>query len=116
MPMTVTSTSGRVTHMRPLPSHSTTATVPVSHTEVRPAHREAGAQEALAQVAPGDLRELRRGVGERRAAGDGGAEEVADLGPVAVDGRHEDVRGRVVTELDDEARSVSTASIPAPRS
>jgi len=30
MPITVTSTGGRVTHMRPLPSDSTTPTVPVS--------------------------------------------------------------------------------------
>ena len=30
MPMMLTSTSGRVTHMRPLPSDSTTHTVPVS--------------------------------------------------------------------------------------
>ncbi len=30
MPMTVMSVSGRVRHMRPLPSDSTTASVPVS--------------------------------------------------------------------------------------
>ena len=32
MPMTVISTSGRVRHIRPLPSDSTTTTVPVSAT------------------------------------------------------------------------------------
>ena len=51
MPMTVISVSGRVRHIRPLPSLSTTASVPVSATrEVGAADGDPGAQEPLAQV------------------------------------------------------------------
>ena len=63
MPMTVTSTSGSVVHMRPLPSDSTTQTVPgLRDREVRAAEiAHARVEELPAQVQPRCLGELRRG-------------------------------------------------------
>ena len=73
MPMTVMRTSGRVRHIRPLPSDSTTTTVPrLGDGEVGAGDGDARAQELLAQVEPGRLGELRRVVGQvgrRRPAG-----------------------------------------------
>src|SRR4051794_36529862 len=94
MPITEISTRGRVTHMRPLPSDSKITTDPVS---------------AMAKLAPliakGTVRnfsrryrraapsEIGRRVGEVFCAGKVAFEDLADLGPVAVNGGHEDVRG-----------------------
>ena len=61
MPTTETSTSGRVRHIRPLPSDSTTTSVPVSATaKLAPETADLGAQELLAQVQPRGRRELGR--------------------------------------------------------
>ena len=61
IPITVISVSGSVVHIRPLPSDSTTQTVPgLGDGEVRAGDRDAGAEERLAEVA------ARGGLGERR--------------------------------------------------
>ena len=79
--------------------------------EVRARDPDLGAQELLAQVEPRGVRELGRVVGEAvgsRAAGrrHPGPEDLAHLGPVAVDGRHQDVGGQVVGELHDQLGQV----------
>ncbi len=113
MPITVIRTRGSVVHMRPLPSDSTTATVPVSATaKFAPDTATRGAQEALAQVHAGGLGERGRvvrqlGDVERRA------EEVADLGAVLVDRRHHDVRGRVACELHDQLGEIGLERLHA---
>src|SRR3954465_5207480 len=100
MPITVISTSGSVVHMRPLPSDSTTPTVPVSATAKfapliptrtarnfsRRCRRPApDRQELLAQGPARRLGQRRGLVADRGRAGQPGAEQVADLGAVAVD-------------------------------
>ena len=106
IPTTVMSVSGRVVQKRPLPSDSTTQTVPVS---------------ATAKLAPLIATRARRNRSRRwrraasasslRLVGEVGqaepvAEEVADLGAVLVDRRDEDVRGALVGELADQLRQV----------
>ena len=84
-------------HIRPLPSDSTTHTVPVSATsEVGPADTATSASRNLrAQVPARRLGQRARLVAElvqlQRAQ-----EQLADLGAVEVDRRHEDVRRAVV--------------------
>ena len=119
MPMTVIRTSGRVRHIRPLPSDSTTTTVPVS---------------ATAKLAPETATLARRNFSRRwsraASASSGGSsvrpagagppdpahlvdEDVADLGPVAVDRRDQDVRRQVVAELDDHLGQVGLPDVDA---
>ena len=79
--------------------------------EVRAGDRDAGPEELLAEVEAGGLGECPRVVGQvvRRGPAGGGHladEDVADLGPVAVDRRDEDVRRQVAPELDDQLREV----------
>ena len=65
------------------------------------------AQELAPQVLPGGHRQPARLVGEiGRGVGHLGQEDVAHLGPVAVDGRHQDVRGLVVAQLHDQLGQV----------
>ncbi len=108
MPITVISVRGRVRHMRPLPSDSTTASVPVSATaKFAPLIATRGGKELAAQVPPGGLGQRGGLVGERRVdVGHLAQEDLADLGAVAVDRRHQDVAGRVVAELDDQLGEV----------
>ena len=64
-PTTLTSASGRVRHIRPLPSDSTTTSVPVSATaKFAPETATFGAQELLPQVQPGSAGQLGRVVGQ----------------------------------------------------
>ena len=73
MPTTETSTSGRVRHIRPLPSDSTTTRVPVSATaKLAPETATLRAQELLPQVRARALGERGRVVGE--AVGRGAAD------------------------------------------
>ena len=116
MPMTVTSSGGSVVHMRPLPSFSTTQTVPVSATPT------------LAPVTPMPARRKRsrryrretsassRGSSERSLpARDRAQEEVADLAAAVVDGRHQDVGRGVAGQLHDELGQVGLDGLDAGR-
>ena len=106
MPRIVTSTGGSVVHMRPLPSDSTTQTVPrLGDTEVGPADRQLRAQELLAQIEARGLGKLTRIVRDL-GLGDRAPEEIADLRTVAVDRRDEDVRRPVAVELEDQLGEV----------
>ena len=80
--------------------------------EVRAADTDARSQEPLAQVDACCLRQLGRVVGAdpRR---DRPCEEVADLGAVAVDRRHEDVRRPVAVELEDQLGEVGLDRVDA---
>ena len=80
--------------------------------EVGPADPHRDREELRAQVRPGGGGESLGIVGEILDP-QLGAEEVADLGPVAVDGGHEDVRGAVVGELDDELGQVGLDGVDA---
>ena len=92
--------------MRPFPSDSTTQTVPVSAMpKFAPLTPTCARQEALAQVDARGLGEVARLVGGD-AGRDRPREEVADLGAVAVDRRHEDVRRPVPVELQDQLGEV----------
>ena len=107
IPITVTSTSGSVVHMRPLPSDSTTATVPVS-----------AIPKFAPEIATGTERNFSRRC--RRAASAipfashprscpwaiVRSNRRADLGAVLVDRRDEDVRRALARELDDQLRQV----------
>ena len=93
IPITVTSTSGSVVHMRPLPSDSTTHDrAGLGDREVGPADRHRHGQELLAQVQPRRLGDRLRLVAELLALGDRAHEQRADLLAVLVDRRHQDVR------------------------
>ena len=106
MPITVTSTSGSVVHMRPLPSDSNTHTVPVSATaKFAPEIAHARVEELAPQVQPRRLGE-RRGLVAQVGQVELAREQVADLGAVLVDRRHEDVRLHVAAELDDQLGQV----------
>ena len=107
MPITVTSTSGSVVHMRPLPSDSTTQTVPVSAMPKFAPLTAMGADRNFS-------RRCRRAASARAA---GSSESVrpaaivasksrADLRAVAVDRRDQDVRRPVARELVDELGQV----------
>ena len=104
IPITLMSTSGSVVHMRPLPSDSTTETVPVSATaKLTPLiptralkNSLRRCRRAVSASSRGIVGELGRRVGQRAG------EQGADLLAVLVDRRDQDVRGRVVGELDDE--------------
>ena len=109
MPTTETSTSGRVRHIRPLPSDSTTTSVPVSATaKLAPETAIRAVQELLAQVHPRGAGQHRGFVGQAlgRLPGHPASEDLPDLGPVAVDRRHQDVAGQVVAELHDQLGQV----------
>ena len=112
MPMTVISVSGSVRHIRPLPSDSTTMTVPVSAiAKFAPDTATRARRNFSRRWQPGGLGERPRLVGQVVRGGPAGGrhlapEDVPDLGAVAVDRRHEDVRGQVVAQLDDQLREV----------
>ena len=106
--MTVISVCGRVRHIRPLPSLSTTASVPVSATaKLAPliatrARRNRSRRCARAAMASLRGSSVSAGVDARHGA----QEDLADLGPVLVDRRHQDVARLVVAELHDELGQV----------
>ena len=111
MPMTVIRTSGRVRHIRPLPSDSTTMTVPVSATAklapematlARRNFSRRWSRAASASAAGSSVRSA--GAGRPAAAISRGRSRGSR--PVAVDRRHEDVGGQVVAELDDQLGEV----------
>ena len=107
IPMTVTSVCGSVVHIRPLPSLSTTQTVPVSATAKfapltpTPAVRNFRRRKRRATAVSS-----RRVVAQALGAGEVAAEERGDLLAVAVDRGDEDVRGAVAGELVDELGQV----------
>ena len=106
IPITVISTSGSVVHMRPLPSDSTTQIVPVSAAakfapEIATRARR-NASRRWSRAASASSAGSSREVGQPEAV----AEEVADLGPVLVDRRHEQMRRALARELDDQLREV----------
>ena len=74
----------------------------LGHGEVGAADGDRRGEEHLAQVDARGLGQLGRVVAEPRVAGQRALEQLADLGSVAVDGGHEDVRGGVAGELVDE--------------
>ena len=106
IPITVTSTSGRVVHIRPLPSDSTTTTLPVSaHAKFAPetatrVRRKASRRNARAAAVSSP------GSSESPASPSRCAEQVADLGPVLVDRGHEQVRGPLARQLHDQLGQV----------
>ena len=106
MPMIEISTGGSVRHMRPLPSDSTTQMLPVSATP-----------KFAPLIATGALRNLRRRCARATAASAFGSsessahaqrahEQLADLGAVLVDRRHQDVRRMLAGQLDDQLGQV----------
>ena len=107
IPITVISTRGSVRHIRPLPSDSTTAIVPVSATPKFAPETATGTERNFS-------RRCRRAASaiavmsqpRSSPARDRALEQQLDLRPVAMDRRHEDVRGRVVAELVDQLRQV----------
>ena len=106
IPTTVIRVSGRVVQNRPLPSDSTTQTLPVSATaKLAPLIATRARRNFARRCAPGSRGELLRIVGEigqpERAA-----EEVADLDPVLVDRRDEDVRRLLAGQLADQLGQV----------
>ena len=112
MPTTETRTSGSVVHMRPLPSDSTTHDVAgLGHGEVRAADADRHREELRAQVRARRRGQLGGLVGDLDAQL--APEERGDLGAVAVDGGHEDVRGRVAGELDDQLGQVGLHRVHA---
>ena len=107
IPITVTSTSGSVVHIRPLPSDSKTQTLPVSATaKFAPLTPIRADRNFAPQVQPRRLGERRRARRSGPSRPSSRAEDVADLGAVPVDRRHEDVRREVVVELDDQLGEV----------
>ena len=106
MPTSVISIRGSVRHIRPLPSDSTTQTPPVSAIEeVGAAESDRHAEELLAQELPRRRRQVLRLAAERLEL-HAAQEDLADLGAVAVQRRHHDVRRAIVAELDDEIGEV----------
>ena len=107
IPISVIRTRGSVVHMRPLPSDSTTHDrARLGDAEVRAADRDRHREELLAQVPARGLGDRRRLQPEPLPARDRALEQRRDLGPVAVDRGHEDVRLLVVAELHDQLREV----------
>ena len=106
MPMTEISTGGSVRHMRPLPSDSTTQIAAgLGHAEVRAADRHRRAEELAPQMRArhrGQRLRLIRKLGYAQRA----HEQLADLGAVLVDGRHQDVRRVLAGQLDDQLGQV----------
>ncbi len=119
IPTSVISTRGSVTHIRPLPSDSTTQIPPVS---------------AIAKLAPLNPTLTRRNFSRRncraapaRSSGSrtqlpqphGLLEQLANLGAVAVQRRNDDVGRAIVTELDDQVSEIrlerSDARLPRAR-
>jgi hypothetical protein len=102
--MIVIKVSGSVRHIRPLPSDSTTPSVPVfAIPKFAPADRHPGGQELAPQVLASRSRQRRRLVCERRInVGHLTQEDLPDLGPIPVDRRHQNVRGLVVAKLHDQ--------------
>ena len=106
IPISVTSTGGSVVHIRPFPSDSTTQTVPVSATpKLGPRDADLRVQELFPEVEPGDFSEVRGFVGEvvhLQLA----HKYLPDLRPVLMNGRYQDMRRRLVGELDYKLREV----------
>ncbi len=111
--MTVIRVCGRVRHIRPLPSDSTTHSVPVSATaKLAPDTATRAERNLRAQVRPGGHGQLPRVVGQRRVdPGHLPQEDLPDLGPVAVDRRYQDVRRPVVSQLDDQLGQVGFQAV-----
>ena len=115
IPITVTSTSGSVVHIRPFPSDSTTTMLPVSaHGEVRARDGHARAEECVAKERARRRRQLAGIVGETFEP-EPLPEEVADLGPVLVDRGHEQVRGPLPRQLHDQLGQVGLERVNADR-
>ena len=108
MPTTEISVRGSVTHIRPLPSDSTTTSEPVSaiakFAPDTPTWADRNAWRRCARAAA--ARAGGSSVSPAGAPGIWRAEDLPDLGPVPVDGRDQDVAGPVVAELDDELGQV----------
>ena len=101
-PITVTSTSGSVVHIRPLPSDSKTQTLPVSATAKFAPLTPIRADRNFARRCSRAASASAAGSSVRSVEPQLAPEDVADLGAIAVDRRDEDVRGEVVVELDDQ--------------
>ena len=120
IPITVTSTSGSVVHMRPLPSDSTTQTVPVSATAKLAPLTATGTRRNFSRrwrrAASASVASARRSASSVAAIVP--REQLADLGAVAVDRRHEDVRRAVAARAGRSARPGRSRSprCPAPAS
>ena len=100
MPIRAMWTGGRVVTMRPLPSLVTRHSVPVSATpKFTPEMPNIRGQEGLAQHPAGSGGQGGDIVGERDAQLL--VEGLADLAAAQVDGRGDDVRGRLAAQLDD---------------
>ena len=100
-PITVTSVSGSVVHIRPFPSDSTTRDRSgLRDREVRAGDGDAGAEERLAEVLPRGREQRLRVVGEPRLP-ERLAEQLGDLGTAAVERRDERVRRPLARQLDD---------------
>ena len=114
MPITVISTRGSVVHMRPLPSDSTTTTVPVSATPKFAPETATGTDRNFSRrCAARRLGDRRRLVAEVLASAIVRSNSVPDLRAVPVDRGHEDVRLLVVRELDDQLRQVGLDRLDA---
>ena len=115
IPITVISVSGSVVHMRPLPSDSTTQTVPgLGDGEVRAGDRDAGAEERLAEMQARGRRRAPRARRRGRADPSGARNRSRDLVPVAVERGTRRCDGRSPASWTiSSARSVSIAVIPA---
>ena len=90
----------------------------LGHREVGAGDGDLGAQEPLPQVQPGRLGESRGSVvspsGRRARLTHLAPEDLADLGAIAVDGGHQDVRRPVATQLDDQLGQIGlVARMPA---
>ena len=113
IPRIDTSTGGSVVHMRPLPSDSTTQIVPVSATpKLAPLTPTCASRNRSRRYRRGGLGEVGRLV-RRDSRRDRAREEVADLAPVAVDRRDEDVRRPVAVELEDQLGEVGLERVDA---
>ena len=80
--------------------------------EVRPAYADLRVKELFAEVEAGGVREVLRLVGEVFDV-ELPEEELPDLRPVLVDGRHQDVRRVLPGELDDELGEVGLEGVDA---
>ena len=113
IPTTVISVSGSVVQKRPLPSDSTTQTVPVSATaKFAPLIATRAARNfarRYARAAPASSLRVVGEVGQPERA----AEEVADLDAVLVDRRHEDVRRLLAGQLADQLGEIGLDDVDA---
>ncbi len=112
MPTTLIRVSGRVRHIRPLPSDSTTTSDPVSaiakFAPEMPTLARRNFSRRCRRAAPASSAERVGDVGGRRRTvlPHLAKEDLAHLGAVAVDRRHQDVARAVMPQLDDQLGQV----------